>query len=65
MRSSVESSQWLLEIEEGAYVDSSWQFRGRSLRVKKAIRIPYNYLDEYGNLVREYLLIGYEGSAGD
>jgi len=56
---------WILEIEEDSYVDGVWQFRGRSLRIAKAIRIPYNYLDEWGNLVREYLVIGYEGGAGD
>jgi hypothetical protein len=54
-----------LPIEEDAYVTGSWQFRARSVRIAKAIRIPYTYQDEHGNLVREYLLIGYEGSGSD
>jgi hypothetical protein len=54
-----------LPIEEDAYVTGSWQFRDRSVRIAKAIRIPYTYQDEHGNFVREYLLIGYEGSGSD
>ena len=56
---------WQSAIEEDAYVTGSWQFRGRSLRLKKAIRIPYTYQDENGNIVREHLLIGYEGGGSD
>ena len=54
-----------LPIEEDAYVTGSWQFRDRSVRIAKAIRIPYTYQDGHGNIVREYLLIGYEGSGSD
>jgi hypothetical protein len=54
-----------LPIEEDAYVTGSWQFRDKSVRIAKAIRIPYTYQDKHGNFVREYLLIGYEGSGSD
>ncbi len=56
---------WELEIEEDAYVTDSWQFKGRSVRIAKAIRLPYTYQDAHGNIIREYLLIGYEGSGSD
>ena len=56
---------WHSEIEEDVYVDGTWQFKGRSLRIAKAVRIPYTYQDEHGNIVKEYLLIGYEGSGSD
>ena len=54
-----------LPIEEDAYVTGSWQFKDRSVRIAKALRIPYTYQDKHGNFVREYLLIGYEGSGSD
>lgn len=56
---------WDTQIEEDSYEGSYWKFKDRSLRVRKAIRIPYDYWDEHGNRVREYLLIGFEGSSGD
>ena len=58
-------ANWASEIEEDVYVDGTWQFKGRSLRMAKAVRIPYTYQDEHGNIVKEYLLIGYEGAGGD
>ena len=58
-------TNWQLEIEEDAYVGDTWQFKGRTVRVVKAIRIPYTYQDSHGNIVKDYLLIGYEGGAGD
>ena len=58
-------ANWASEIEEDVYVDGTWQFKGRSLRMAKAVRIPYTYQDEHGNIVKEYLLIGYEGSGSD
>ena len=58
-------ANWQSEIEETTYASGSWQFRGRALRVAKAIRISYTYQDRHGNIVKEYLLIGYEGGAGD
>jgi len=56
---------WAVEIEEDTYEVGFWNFKGRNLRIKKAIRIPYTYVDALGNRVKEYLLIGYEGSGGD
>jgi len=56
---------WDSQIEADSYEIGYWNFRGRSLRVQKAIRIPYIYQDEHGNKVREYLLIGFEGSSGE
>ena len=56
---------WGVEIEEDSYQVGYWKFKDRSLRVRKAIRIPYTYVDANGNRVKEYLLIGYEGSGGD
>ena len=56
---------WQTSIEEDSYAIGSWQFKGRTLRVKKAIRIPYTYQDKQGSFIREYLLIGYEGSGSD
>jgi hypothetical protein len=58
-------THWESDIEEDAYVNGSWQFKGRSVRIAKSIRLPYTYQDEHGNIVREYLLIGYEGSGSD
>lgn len=58
-------TDWDLQIETDSYEIGYWNFRGRSLRVQKAIRIPYLYHDKDGNKVREYLLIGFEGSAGE
>ena len=58
-------NNWAVEIEEDAYEVGTWKFKDRSLRMKKAIRISYTYQDALGNRVKEYLLIGYEGSAGD
>jgi hypothetical protein len=53
------------QIEEDSYQAGYWKFRDRSLHIAKAIRIPYIYIDENGNKVREYILIGYEGSGGE
>lgn len=54
-----------LSIEEDSYAIGSWKFKDRSVRIVKAIRIPYTYQDKQGNFIREYLLIGYEGSGSD
>jgi hypothetical protein len=53
------------QIEEDSYQAGYWKFKDRSLRIAKAIRFPYTYIDENGNQVKEYVLIGYEGSGGD
>lgn len=56
---------WDSQIETDSYEIGYWKFRDRSLRVVRAIRIPYIYRDEDGNKVREHLLIGFEGSSGE
>jgi hypothetical protein len=38
-----------------------WSFKGIPHHIEKAIRIPYTYVDDHGVLIRDYLLIGYEG----
>ncbi len=38
-----------------------WNFKDVSHFIEKAIRIPYTYTDDNGVLIRDYLLIGYEG----
>ena len=52
-------------MTEGIEVDDyegSWQFRNAPLRIRRAIRIPYCYIDaDVGLEVKDYLLIGYEG----
>ncbi len=40
-----------------------WYFKGAPLRVKKAIRVLYTYV-ENGKTETEHLLIGYEGAGG-
>jgi hypothetical protein len=62
---SVNPSCQQIEIEQDSSQAGHWQFKDRSLRVAKAIRIPHMYMDEDGNTVREYLLSGYEGSGGE
>lgn len=59
------AANWQYDIEEDYYEIGSWKFKDRSPRVAKAIRIPYTYKDEHDNIVKEYLLIGYEGSGGE
>ena len=51
-------------IEQDAKYGGSWNFRTGSYRVAKALRIPYCYKDAQGVEIKEYLLIGYEGSGG-
>lgn len=53
------------QIEEDSYQAGYWKFKDRSLRIAKAIRIPYIYVDENGNRVRDHILVGYEGSGGE
>jgi hypothetical protein len=59
------ATNWQYDIEEDSYEIGSWRFKDRSPRVAKAIRIPYTYKNEANNIVKEYLLIGYEGSGGE
>jgi hypothetical protein len=53
------------QIEEDSYEIGYWKFKDRSLRIAKAIRIPYTYIDENGNTVLEHLLVGFEGEGGE
>jgi hypothetical protein len=53
------------QIEEDTYEIGYWKFKDRSLRIAKAIRIPYNYIDESGNMVLAHILVGYEGEGGE
>src|SRR5262245_15243027 len=53
-------------LEETEKYDKSveWEFKTASYRVHAALRIPYYFTDAYGQTVKEYLLIGFEGSGG-
>jgi hypothetical protein len=53
------------QIEEDTYEIGYWKFKDRSLHIGKAIRIPYNYIDESGNMVLAHILVGYEGEGGE
>jgi hypothetical protein len=59
------AANWQSEIEEDSYEIGSWRFKDRSPRVAKALRIPYTYRDQDDNIIKEYLLIGFEGSGGE
>ena len=41
-----------------------WDFAGKDLRIRKAIRVPYRYRDKDGQVRTEHLVIGYEGGSG-
>ncbi len=56
-----------IEIERN--YGAPWTFKGQTLNVKTAVRIPYRFavMDEDGNPLywqTEYLLIGYAGDQG-
>ncbi len=53
-----------LEETEKDYKSVEWDFKTASYRVNLALRIPYYFTDEYGQTVKDYLLIGFEGSGG-
>ena len=53
-----------LEETEKYYESVTWNFKTTSCRVNLALRIPYYFTDEYGQTVKDYLLIGFEGSGG-
>src|SRR6266446_364410 len=53
-----------LEETEKYYKSVEWDFKTASYRVNLALRIPYYFTDEYGQTVKDYLLIGFEGSGG-
>ena len=54
----------MLTETEKDYETVEWKFRTGSYRVPWSLRIPYCFTDEYGQTVREYLLVGYEGGGG-
>ena len=54
----------LNETEADSY-SGLWNFKDSPQRVALALRIPYTYTDEHGITLRDYLLIGFEGSGGD
>jgi len=53
-----------LEETEKYFKSVEWEFKTASYRVNVALRIPYYFTDEYGQTVKDYLLIGFEGSGG-
>ena len=53
-----------LEETEKYYKSVEWEFKTASYRVHVALRIPYYFTDAYGQTVKDYLLIGFEGSGG-
>ena len=55
----------MIDETEVSYRGVQWYFKNGSNYVAKALRIPYTYKDKYGHDVKDYLLIGYEGGAGE
>ena len=53
-----------LEETEKYYKSVEWDFKTASYRVNLALRIPYYFTDAYGQTVKDYLLIGFEGAGG-
>ena len=45
------------------YIESSWNFKGETRGVSRSLRIQYCFRDAYGQMVEEYVLIGFEGSS--
>jgi hypothetical protein len=54
----------LTETEKD-YQIVEWRFKNGSLRVAQSLRIPYYFTDEYGQTVKDYVLIGFEGAGGE
>jgi surface antigen len=42
-----------------------WRFKNGSVRAAQSLRIPYYFTDEYGQTVKDYVLIGFEGAGGE
>lgn len=55
---------WQQAIEEDTYGGAAVHFKGLEHAVVKAFRVPYTYKDAHGNVVKEYLLVYFAGSAG-
>ena len=54
----------LTETEKD-YKSTDWKFKNDNMRVVWSLRIPYYFTDEYGQTVKDYLLIGFEGAGGE
>jgi len=54
----------LTETEKD-YQVVEWRFKNGSVRVAQSLRIPYYFTDEYGQAVKDYVLIGFEGAGGE
>jgi len=54
-----------LEETEKAYTWVEWKFKTGMQGVGLALRIPYYFTDKDGQTVKNYLLIGFEGSGGE
>ena len=59
------ASDWQSHIEESAYTNAAVNFRGMMRSYEKAFRLSYTYQDAYGNTVKEYVIIAYEGASGE
>jgi len=55
----------MLAETEKDYQAIEWKFKTATHRVAWSLRIPYCFTDKYGQTVREYLLIGFEGGSGE
>jgi hypothetical protein len=49
-----------LQVEKQADL-GTWAFKGTPHYIERALRIGYTYTDETGNIIKEFLLIGYAG----
>ena len=59
------AADWQLHIEESAYTNAAVNFRGMMRSYEKAFRFPYTYCDAHGNIVKEYIIVAYEGASGE
>ena len=59
------ATDWQLSIEESAYTNAAVSFRGMMRSYEKAFRFAYTYCDAHGNIVKEYIIVAYEGASGE
>ena len=59
------SADWQSHIEESAYTNAAVNFRGMMRSYEKAFRFSYTYCDAHGNIVKEYVIVAYEGASGE
>lgn len=50
--------------EKEAYDNTGWEFKGTPHRIAKAIKIPYCFRDEDGQVTTKFIFVGFEGSGG-